>query len=279
MLRWMDALCEGPVPHGRNPDEFRAVRADWLAARYGLDRDKLLQRLADQDDALETAAAGADEVVLWLEPGLFDQIVLIALVDRLWPRVAGRLSLICTDRLTATDPAELFPRRRRLTEEHADLALRAWNAFTAASPEPLNDMVGSTGVLPVLTAALDRHRRQYPWRSDGLSMSERLALDAIARGAVTPHAMFTRIQAREPVSWQAKAMVEAVLRDLAAEPLPLVADKGDLVQLTEAGRAVLDGKRDGLAGRTRDRWLGGAHLAGEAPNWRWDDRAHRVVVV
>ena len=43
------------------------------------------------------------------------------------------------------------------------------------------------------------------------------------------------------------------------------------IALTETGRDVLDGRRDRVAAAGIDRWLGGVHLRGGSPLWRWDD--------
>jgi hypothetical protein len=43
------------------------------------------------------------------------------------------------------------------------------------------------------------------------------------------------------------------------------------VTVTEAGRAVLDGRADRVALNGLDRWLGGVHLQGRAARWRWHE--------
>jgi hypothetical protein len=75
----------------------------------------------------------------------------------------------------------------------------------------------------------------------------------------------------------------AYLRDLAEGPEPLVVieDAGDLphrrVTITADGRKVLAGQVDWLDRRPLDRWLGGVHLQGARPPWRWD-RARQTLV-
>jgi hypothetical protein len=46
------------------------------------------------------------------------------------------------------------------------------------------------------------------------------------------------------------------------------------VALTDAGRAVLEGREDRVRLNGIDRWLGGVHLQGNESEWRWDV-AHR----
>ena len=299
VLRWMDPLCEGPTPADLDDDGFRLIRADWLAGRYHLNGDALLTTFREQDQALERAAIDGHEVLLWIEPNLFDQLILIRLLDRLWPLAAGRLSLISVDRrpgggrlvgfgqLGPTALAALFPGRRRVTAAQAALASHAWQAFTATTPEPLEQLVMTETLeaLPFLKAALDRHCRQYPWRRHGLSLTEWRTLEAVAGGATTSRAVFAFLQARERAPWQGLAMIEAGLRDLANGSAPALTlsaatpNKKPLA-LTETGQAILEGRE---TASPRDRWLGGVHL--DALNseqdqtvWYWDEESRSLGV-
>jgi hypothetical protein len=47
--------------------------------------------------------------------------------------------------------------------------------------------------------------------------------------------------------------------------------------VTEAGREVLDGRRDRVRTYGIDRWLGGVHLMGHEAAWRWDPATRRLV--
>ena len=49
------------------------------------------------------------------------------------------------------------------------------------------------------------------------------------------------------------------------------------IALTETGRAALDGTCDRVARCGIDRWLGGVHLEGRGPLWRFDAETRRVV--
>jgi hypothetical protein len=48
------------------------------------------------------------------------------------------------------------------------------------------------------------------------------------------------------------------------------------VILTDAGQAVLAGRRDRVAECGIDRWIGGVHLQGRGEVWRWDDEHDRI---
>jgi hypothetical protein len=51
---------------------------------------------------------------------------------------------------------------------------------------------------------------------------------------------------------------------------------GDEVGLTDAGRRVLAGSADRIDCCGIDRWLGGVHLTGQGPVWRWDQKRQTI---
>ncbi len=57
--------------------------------------------------------------------------------------------------------------------------------------------------------------------------------------------------------------------------LPSISLEDDL-ELTDDGRRVLQGHADRVALCGIDRWLGGVHLTGNGPVWRWDRSASIV---
>jgi len=81
-----------------------------------------------------------------------------------------------------------------------------------------------------------------------------------------------------------------MLRRLVTAPNPLLTFaqpfKGNIrtyefnaakLRLTETGERVLAGEADHVALNGIDRWIGGVHLLGHQPKWRWDERQNKVV--
>src|SRR6267378_3003024 len=105
VLTWLDVLHEGPVPAGISDDELRRVRGLFLDSEWP-GYASAAADLARRDQTL----AAHDEVVLWFEHDLFDQLQLIQILDRL-RHSRARLSMICTERylgpMTAEELAEL----------------------------------------------------------------------------------------------------------------------------------------------------------------------------
>ena len=77
-----DPLHDGPCLPGLSRAEWRDTRARFLSDTHGVALEAV-RRDFDARDAAIDEAAGADEVVLWFEHDLFDQLNLIWLVDAL----------------------------------------------------------------------------------------------------------------------------------------------------------------------------------------------------
>jgi hypothetical protein len=236
------------------------------------------------------------ELVLWFEHDLFDQLALVQLLTwiraHLPPNTA--VSLICVGsfpgrpdfkglgELAADELASLFETRQRIGRRHYDLAERAWLAFRAPSPEALDAFRHSdTSALPYLAPALRRFLQEYPWTRDGLSRTERRLLELANGDGIALWQAFPRMHDGEQLYYVTDASLAALAETLCRAVPPLVtldpsfmeegrALKGR-VAITDAGRSMLSGHLDRVTACGIDKWLGGVHLQGHGPLWRWDD--------
>jgi hypothetical protein len=294
-----DVLHEGPAPGGLPPERWRKVRARYLAECGYDDYESSLATLTRWDRALEDYRA-YDEIVLWFEHDLFDQLLLIRVLDGFAGRNLGttEISLISIGEHPGVSPfhglgqlspqqmASLLDRRQRVNEGQKLLARDAWRAFCAPDPAGLQALLRrDLSPLPYLAGALRRHLEEFPSVFNGLSRSEWQALAALAAGAASFDELFRATQRMEERVFMGDSSFLRVLRELAAPPLPLLdlepAPSGSLralrVQLTATGRQVLEGAADWVRIRGIDRWLGGVHLAGREAAWRWDGWAGRLI--
>ena len=274
------------VQMGFPPDRAAALHADWCR---GLD-----------------SAGQHDEVVLWFEHDLFDQLLLVHHIEFL--SRAGVLengtttvSLVCIGefegipdfaglgQLSPAQFASLFPRRSILDDAQIETGRRAWHAITGPDPRAIETVArGGTSALPFLEGALVRLLEEYPRLDSGLSRAEAQAVRAIAEGANTPRAAFRAQAAMEERIYLGDSSFWSVLLDLAAAGQPLLEmDVGEVVEegpalpegtvsLTPFGRDVNAGHADHAAVNGIDRWVGGVHLCGRTPRWRWDAAARRI---
>jgi hypothetical protein len=295
-----DLLHEGPAPSGLPPERWRKVRARYLAESGYDDYDSCLARLSRWDRTLEDFRS-YDEVVLWFEHDLFDQLLLIRALDAFAGRALGRtdLSLICIGEFPGIVPfhglgqlspqqlATLLPRRRRVDEGQKLLARDAWQAFRSPSPAGIEAIFArDTSSLPFLAGALRRHLEELPAVANGLSRSERQILSVLrSSGTLFFPELFRATQAMEERPYLGDTPFHRILRELAAPPRPLVrldpGTQGSLrylqIALTGSGREVLENRDDWVRIRGVDRWLGGIHLQGVEAAWRWDAETERAV--
>jgi len=297
MSIWADPLYDGPVPGGLSDDELREIRGGHLAADAPLDpiidMRRWRQVIADH--------RSYDELVLWFEHDLFDQLNLLQLLTWIHAHVPREkpVSLICIGsfpgrpnfhglgELSAVELASLLDTRRQVTDAEYLLAERAWLVFREPTPEALDDLRrADTKALPFLAVALERFLQEYPWTTDGLSRTERRLLRLADTGPMAMNAVFPRMGEDEKAYYVTDLSLRDLVEALSRTSPPLVAFNPDVngggnfwrgtVTTTDSGREVLAGRRDRVACGI-DKWLGGVHLQSEARNiWRWDDARKRV---
>jgi hypothetical protein len=296
-LPWREVLHEGPLPAGLDADELRAVRARFLAECGWGDAEQIEADLREQEERL-LAAHGRELIVLWFEHDLFDQLQLLQILDMLDD--TGGVSGVLSDRfLGPMEPGELAELSRERTPISTDqlaLARLAWSAVRAAEPVAIEAMLRThTAALPHLATALRRLLEELPAVGDGLSCTERNGLEAVAAGARTPRDAFIAAQEAESAPFLGDAWMWRRLAELGhgdqrlvqgrdGEPLgpppPMPGGEGfedREIELTATGRAVLAGEADRAELVPLDRWVGGTHVTGPRPAWRWDRAAQRSV--
>jgi hypothetical protein len=237
---------------------------------------------------------------LWFEADLYDQLQIVQILAQLHMLgvAAERITLICIGEhlgiarfgglgdLTA-DQLERLPAAAAttLTAPALAYAVRAWSALCAADPAGLNDIAASASPeLRFVAEAFDRLSREYPSTRDGLALSERRILGALADGPRTAGSAFMRAAARETRPFLGDTWCFDRIRRLRDVPTPLVAtdppagavDRDSRVSITDAGRRMLDGDDDHVARNGVDRWIGGVHLGGHTVRWRWHEGTESI---
>src|SRR5207237_9655817 len=120
-------------------------------------------------------------------------------------------------------------------------------------------------------------------RSDGLSLTQRRILLAVADGASTAGQVFRRVGDAEARPFLGDLVCFDHVRALAACREPLLAIEGAgrffdrSVRLTPMGSEVRAAREDHVRRSGIDRWIGGVHLTGRAVPWRYDERLETLV--
>jgi hypothetical protein len=276
LLPWRDVLHEGPVHAGLPVEVLSRWRAAFIASAGWGGLPEVARQFVERDAAL-AASARHDEVVLWFEHDLYDQLQLIQLLDWFAAHPHPGLSLICEAEylgtMTPARAAELFQRRRPVSPAQLRAGSAAWGAF--GSPNPRSISVDAVLELPFLAAALLRLLEEFPWRRDGLSRLERQVLEALRGGPLPFAELFPRAHhyREEPVFLGDTVLLWHLSR---LESDGLVANK-DNWSLTLKGRHVLDAKLDAWSFPRQARWIGGYEM--KDGRLRWDPDSVRLVSV
>lgn len=293
VLYWRDVLHEGPVP-AVGDEQLRRIRADFLAGAGADDRGEGAAMFAERDRVLRDNRDG--EYVLWFEADLYDQLQIIQILARLaeYEVPAPRISLLCIGEhpgiarfgglgeLTAAQLRELPATGAcaRLTPAALALAGEAWQAFRSPRPDGFAAVAATRSTeLRFLGEAFDRLSREYPAVRDGLSLTERRVLAAVAAGAGDAGTAFVRATGRETRPYLGDTWCFAMMDRFVAAPVALLAadpagepvGRATRLRLTAAGARVLAGQADHVTLNGVDRWIGGVHLRGRHAAWRWDD--------
>ena len=298
----INPYLQGPVTD--TPDWLER-RAKFIADSFGPydapDYAEALEGARAEERGLAEASRDYARVVLWLEHDRYDQFVLLRCLA--WFAEHGappRLELVGPNDFPGATrfvgigqlPPEalrlLWERREPIRAEQLEVGRRLWKDFRSADPRALAAHARD-GVpqLPALAAALHRHLQELPSVHEGLGLTHRLLLEALADGATQRVGRLVGVvmHDRDPLPGLGDLGYDLALRELATLPDPLVQRSGghnrdawhrDEIAITTSGREVLEGKRDWLDLQPPERWVGGVRIASGQRQLRWAERTHAV---
>ena len=294
-----DPFCQGPV-RALPMAEFIAERARFTARAYDLFDNVALDR-ERADYQLFDKLAASEHIVLWFEHDSYDQLIFAFLLAQFGARRdLPPVSLICADEVPAVARfvglGQLSPEvirwlwasRREIGAPEFAFGGEVWRAITSPSPEGLFAIARSgTPLVPPMARALMRHLQELPSATNGLGLTQQLALETVAEaGPAEARALFQRYaRDKEPLPFLGDIMFWAVLAELAEAETPAILAVSDdphrrwpgrRVSLTGAGRALLAADRDWLSCGPRPRFVGGIEIVAGAAAWRFDHQTHSI---
>ena len=287
LLPWRDVLHEGPVPAGLSLQEMSEVRANYIADQNWSKREDVRQWFQYRDDLL-TRFREFDQVVLWFEHDLYDQLQLIQILA--WFATQdlenARIFIICTDNylghLNPQEMSELQNHAQALTYEQITIATTAWQTFTMNTPlEWQNLLQQDTACLPFLAGAVKRVLQEYPNAQTGLTLTQKQALQALQTSPLPPGQLFAAYQQSEERRFMGDTVFWGYLSQMLEGEKPLIvlpegktltlpSSPDQLLSITDHGLQVLKGEQCWEGLKQINRWIGGVHLTPENI-WLWDD--------
>ena len=96
ILAWRDVLHEGPVPAGLHLPQLSEIRAEFIASLGWGTNEEIAKVFHERDQTLARFREN-EEIILWFEHDLYDQLQLIQILDWFFESECGatKLSLIC----------------------------------------------------------------------------------------------------------------------------------------------------------------------------------------
>jgi hypothetical protein len=293
-LVWREMYDMGPVrlcPSG----ELLAERARYFESWLRIPAELFSRSCATQERVLGTIPRHA-EVVLWFAHERYDQTMLLYLLSRMRSLGFDNVFMVSVDRYPGIEPfiglgqlsagqlGQVYDARRPLSEAQIAQGVSAWEAYASLDPRVLAEWTAAKPViLPYVHDAFRAHLACFPSVRNGLGAVEELALSIIRGGCRGFRTVLRQISAQRPQLGISDFHLSALLRSLTSGDEPLLEVVGGTLpdfmaptvdaelEITGAGKAVLDGRRDRLECSPLDWWLGGTHLTGE-DDWRWDGK-------
>lgn len=299
ILPWRDVLHDGPVPITDTFEDLSELRADFLAERNWGDPDILRENFQARDRGLAHHEV-FENVTLWFEHDLYDQLQLIQILDWFHGHL-GRgewLQLVQADDFLGTQNEESIKTftdmSKPVSEDQLTLASVAWSAFRRPNPTDwaalLNQDLSS---FPYLEQSVCRMLQELPCVTSGLARTQHQILSAINGGVTEPRKLFGAVEKMEEAAFMGDWSFWVWMDELASGSGALIESPAGRfspemnedefkayvespLQLTALGLQVLGGGVDYTDAAQVDRWMGGTHIKNDNL-WRWDDQKKELV--
>ena len=306
---------QGHVPHFDSMEKFIKIRTTFLTQHYGSyvteSRTQNTEaEIRNVEDVLHHASERYERIVLWYEHDAFDQLskayVLAHLAElnldntlveciqiNSFPGVKkfigiGQLSRIPEAILT------LWSQRQAVSPAMIAYGARSWLAFTKDDPLGLWHLTEEETPFSDMQRALKRILMELPWLGNGLSLTEHLSLDILAReGEMRPGAIFSLLMTEsDPQPFLGDIMFLTTLRPLWEAEYPAITVleefqdenpmRQTLLSITDLGRSLLERNANWLTLHGRlisfDRHVGGIHISSNKKNWYWNPMLNKPVL-
>lgn len=299
-LPWRDCLHQGPVPANLSLTELSKVRANYLQDTF-MPPEMDIQSDMRQRDQMLLNKTQYQQLILWFEHDLYDQLQLLQILDTLAESTSSQcqLKLICIDhfpgiesfhglgQLTPQQLASLANSAQIISNTQLTLAQSGWHAVRSPTPQALIEYLKQDLTpLPYMHQAIRRLMQEYPSIENGLSRTEQQILQQLKNGPLDPITLFCANQEMEEARYLGDACLWGIIKSLTTGRQPLLETvtgkpfsqlphklpKGNfrkqMLQLTSLGNKVLAGERDRMRDSHVDYWVGGVHI-GQINDWRW----------
>ncbi|MBA2176378.1 DUF1835 domain-containing protein [Halobacillus locisalis] len=278
IIIWREMYDWGPLNHTWDTDDFIGRRAAFFEERIELPSPLFIQSNKKQLASLR-AIPYEEEVVLWFEHDLYDQTMLMFLLNELKGK-GHNLSMVTLHAYPGIEPFygmgqlsseqlnRLMETRQPVTEEQESEAVEGWRAYTSKHPFSLESWIENVDhPLPYLCKAMKTHLDYHPSKEKGLRRVEELTLSLLEKEEKTFIDLFEAVKKERSEDGLSDLRFAYMLKQLQ----PLITFEGDppdykkvdadpVVSITEHGIRVLSGEWNRMDVIGIDDWVGGVRL-------------------
>ncbi len=269
-LPWRDVMHVGPLIDSESIEDISNIRALYLAY---LKWDTLENLRADfeQRDLKLRKAERYDQIYLWFEHDLYDQLQLIQILDYVsnYPNLLEKTQLIQTSNYIGYHKPEqilnLFKMATKVTHSQVQTASEIFDAFKKGNVEMLQQYSESTvDGLPCLARALKRLTLELPSEVTGCTRTEEYILELINKGCNTRSKLFKEYCRQEPIQFHGDQSFFWVVDQMCVDQPALISQMPETYKLTEIGSKVLQNQQKWVRKYSRFHWLGGHSISGHS---------------
>lgn len=273
-LAWQDFLHIGPIPKSFSLQQLSKIRAYFLSEHRYATLNKALKTFEYRNNILENHK-NYKKIILWFELDLYDQLQLLQVLDwfETYRSVEVEVTLVLTNRHFAEYSFQEFQEalfhEETMTNKHFELAKKAWSSFSNATPlswfkllnEPNSNLLS-------LKNSIQRLLEEYPNTMNGLSRTAHQALLTISKNEKKQKTdIFMESQKQEKQPFIADIIFWEILDDFVE--YKLIIKKSNNIYITDLGKDILNGKKNWIAIKNIDHWIGGVHLSNDNL-WCWN---------
>lgn len=290
IIPWDDALHDGPVPGGKTLEELSEIRAKYISDIGWGTYEEIHQRFVERDNKLKQHG-DYDELTLWFEHDLYDQLQLMQILAWLYENrdPSTKLTVICERKYVAEqDKITINQQWKNRTSIDPNVLKNSdivWGVFSSKNPLLYHDyLMFKLGQNQFYYMnAINRFKEEYPKystdeSSSGLTTTEQNALSNIYQKPMKIGKVFHLVSEKEEAKFLGDTSFAFYMTRLSDVEYPLIIfDNGETIQyhpqnstmenfwnrtfiLTETGKNVLKGKQDHIRLNGIDRWMGGVHI-------------------
>ncbi|MDQ0902889.1 DUF1835 domain-containing protein [Paenibacillus sp. V4I7] len=300
IMVWRESLYEGPIGMQMSDSVLLSIRAAYMNLQHGIPEELFKSITLQQEKAMDRLAEDIDEIVLWFEHDLYDQLMLCYLLSRLFalPNPSLKLSLLSINQfpgveffhglgqLNVDQITQLHDKWLPVNEDQLLLACKVWTAYSASEPILMATLLEEDlSALPFLQKALQANSERYPSSQNGLSANQQLILELIGEEEMPILSLFKRVSQTASHyglgDLQFWAIVDSIRKceiplvrlaggdklPVYGEPLPPHFEEWRL-QRSDTGKLVHAGEQDHIYLNGMNDWIGGVHLLGKKGLWR-----------